>query len=552
MTMNTTYPSLYQLNTRARLHERGEALGRAGHARRPRRRRARSPGRGRLRLGVAARRLADRRGRPRGVARASPTWQAEYRARAAATSAPDDVAGSPFAVRDYTVHRDFGGDAALARLRRRLAKRGLRLLLDFVPNHMALDHPWVGEHPEYYIQGTRERPGPRAPELDAASTRARARACSPTGATRTSPAGRTRCSSTTATRACARRWSQVLARRRRAVRRRALRHGDAGAARRLPAHLGRRAPSPPTARRPWTRRSGRTRSRACTRHRPDFVFMAEVYWDLEWTLQQQGFDYTYDKRLYDRLCAHEAGRRARAPAGRRRLPAALRALPREPRRAARGRGVPAARRTRRRPSITFLAPGLRFFHEGQTTGRRLRTSNHLGRRAGRADRPRAARRSTGACSRCCGGPRCAAGSGGSLERAPAWDGNPTWEQLVAFSWVQERPATARRGQLRAAAGPGLRSRISGAPGWRLESPRSGQPHDPLRAAAERTWRVGASISTCPPGAPTSSTWRRRRWRRARRPSAAARNQRAAVPRLARRERTSSARLAVGTSLSTRW
>ena len=29
--------------------------------------------------------------------------------------------------------------------------------------------------------------------------------------------------------------------------------------------------------------------------------MAEVYWDLEWTIQQQGFDYTYDKRLYDRL-----------------------------------------------------------------------------------------------------------------------------------------------------------------------------------------------------------------------------------------------------------
>ena len=34
---------------------------------------------------------------------------------------------------------------------------------------------------------------------------------------------------------------------------------------------------------------------------PDFLFLAEVYWDLEWTLQQQGFDYTYDKRLYDRL-----------------------------------------------------------------------------------------------------------------------------------------------------------------------------------------------------------------------------------------------------------
>ena len=34
---------------------------------------------------------------------------------------------------------------------------------------------------------------------------------------------------------------------------------------------------------------------------PDFIFMAEVYWDLEWSLQQLGFDYTYDKRLLDRL-----------------------------------------------------------------------------------------------------------------------------------------------------------------------------------------------------------------------------------------------------------
>ena len=43
----------------------------------------------------------------------------------------------------------------------------------------------------------------------------------------------------------------------------------------------------------------------CDRH-PDFCFMAEVYWDLEWTLQQQGFNYAYDKRLYDRLRDHHA------------------------------------------------------------------------------------------------------------------------------------------------------------------------------------------------------------------------------------------------------
>ena len=34
---------------------------------------------------------------------------------------------------------------------------------------------------------------------------------------------------------------------------------------------------------------------------PEFRFIAEAYWDLEWELQQQGFDYCYDKKLYDRM-----------------------------------------------------------------------------------------------------------------------------------------------------------------------------------------------------------------------------------------------------------
>ena len=39
---------------------------------------------------------------------------------------------------------------------------------------------------------------------------------------------------------------------------------------------------------------------------PGFVFMAEVYWDMEAELQQQGFAFTYDKRLYDRLKEQKA------------------------------------------------------------------------------------------------------------------------------------------------------------------------------------------------------------------------------------------------------
>ena len=34
---------------------------------------------------------------------------------------------------------------------------------------------------------------------------------------------------------------------------------------------------------------------------PGFLFLAEAYWNLEWALQQQGFNYCYDKRLYDRI-----------------------------------------------------------------------------------------------------------------------------------------------------------------------------------------------------------------------------------------------------------
>ncbi len=76
----------------------------------------------------------------RAVSASNPGWLAEY-VDALPDFTPADVAGSPFAIVDYRVHREFGGDPALARLRSRLAQRGLKLLLDFVPNHTAIDHP---------------------------------------------------------------------------------------------------------------------------------------------------------------------------------------------------------------------------------------------------------------------------------------------------------------------------------------------------------------------------------------------------------------------------
>ncbi len=76
------------------------------------------------------------------VSRSHHEWRKEFQ-----DTLPDlreeDIAGSGFAITGYTVSPSLGGEAALARLRERLRTRGLRLLLDFVPNHMAPDHPWV-------------------------------------------------------------------------------------------------------------------------------------------------------------------------------------------------------------------------------------------------------------------------------------------------------------------------------------------------------------------------------------------------------------------------
>ena len=69
---------------------------------------------------------------------------------------PEDNVGSPYCVRHYVVDEHLGGREGLAVARGELARRGLRLILDFVPNHVAPDHPWVFEHPEYFIRGDAE------------------------------------------------------------------------------------------------------------------------------------------------------------------------------------------------------------------------------------------------------------------------------------------------------------------------------------------------------------------------------------------------------------
>src|SRR6266481_9676628 len=150
--MSPAYPSLYQVNTRVLLTALSRTLGRPATLDDiPDAELDRIAGLGFdwiWLLSVWCTGPAGQR-----VSRANGEWRREF-----AETLPDlreeDIAGSGFAITGYTVHPDLGGDAALARLRERLRTRGLRLLLDFVPNHTALDHPWVEDHPEYYVAGT--------------------------------------------------------------------------------------------------------------------------------------------------------------------------------------------------------------------------------------------------------------------------------------------------------------------------------------------------------------------------------------------------------------
>ena len=86
------------------------------------------------------------------IARANPSLMTDCR-RALPDVMDRDIVGSPYCVRRYVVDAALGGPDGLAEARKQLAGRGLGLMLDFVPNHVAPDHPWVDEHPEYFVRG---------------------------------------------------------------------------------------------------------------------------------------------------------------------------------------------------------------------------------------------------------------------------------------------------------------------------------------------------------------------------------------------------------------
>ena len=217
--------------------------------------------------------------------------QAEFRA-VLPDFTPEDVIGSAYAVQDYTVDARFGGNDALARLRERLSSRGIGLILDFVPNHTAPDHDWAREHIDYYIHTDRNAAFREPDTYVTAGDYSIAMGRDPNSAP----------------------WPDVLQ----------MNAFSPGYREATIETLGRIASMSDGVRcdmamlmlddvvqRTWGQLAGEPLAstywqqvtRAVREQYPDYMFMAECYWDTERTLIGQGFDYCYDKTLYDYLVA---------------------------------------------------------------------------------------------------------------------------------------------------------------------------------------------------------------------------------------------------------
>ncbi len=333
----------------------------------------------------------------------------------------EDVCGSPFAITAFAVSPDLGGDLGLTHLRDRLQARGIRLMLDFIPNHTARDHPWITLHPDYYVSGSEQellrQPFNYGRALHGDRIFAFGRDPYFPG------------------------WSDTFQ----------LNYGNPQLQSAMREELSNVATLcdgvrcdmamlilPEVFNSTWgidIEPFWPETIQGTLAHHPDFTFMAEVYWDLEWELQEQGFHYTYDKRLYDRLHEQEARLvREHLFGGLEFQSRSARFLENhdEPRAASAfpPQVHPAA------ATLTYLAPGLRLFHHGQLTGCQKRIPMQICRAPKEALDPQLWDLYTQLLE-LLKLPILREGSWHLLDCFPAWQSNWTWNSFVAFSWQYE-------------------------------------------------------------------------------------------------------------------
>ena len=354
------HPVLYQLNTRVYLNELSKQIGRrANLADIPEPFLQQLSQRGVEILWLLS--VWTLGPRSQQESRRNPEWLQEF-SRVLGDLQTEDIGGSGFAIADYRVSEQLGGPKSLEKLRSRLSKLGIKLMLDFVPNHMGLDHPWLNSHPEYLVEGTQELldEQPKNYFHDQVTGRIFAHGRDPyfSGWSDTVQLDYSKPG-------LQEQMQKIL-----------LGIGDQCDAVRCDMAM---LLTPRVFERTWGRSMQSFWQTAIHRVKskhPGFMFMAEVYWDMEWELQEEGFDYCYDKRLYDRLRDRDylgVRNHLRADVSYQSKLARFLENHDEPRADgtfADSRHIPSA-------IASYLTPGLRFFHHGQWTGAKIKVSPHL-------------------------------------------------------------------------------------------------------------------------------------------------------------------------------
>jgi glycosidase len=333
-----------------------------------------------------------------------------------------DNIGSAYCVYNYEVDTRLGGREGLKVAREMLRQRNMRLMLDFVPNHVAPDHPWVVEHPEYFVQGTHQDLVQAPNEFFEVGATVLAHGRDPYFAP----------------------WQDVAQLN---VFNPGLRQAAIETVRSICEQCdGMRCDMAMLLlngifERTWGNRVGKPPLEeywhevisAVRLQYPNVLFLAEVYWDRERELQQLGFDYCYDKRFYDQLV------HGNAESVRLHLTTSLDYQDKLVRFIENHDELRAAAtwqsEQERAAAVTMMTlPGAKLLHEGQFEGRKVRTPVALARRRDEAPdlnlkdfyhklltKVKEAGLSTGAWQLCaCRG----------------WGDNSTYANLIAWCWSQ--------------------------------------------------------------------------------------------------------------------
>jgi hypothetical protein len=355
---------------------------------------------------------------------------------------PEDVAGSPYAIADYHVPPQLGGEAGLKSFRERLQRHGLKLVLDFVPNHLGLDHPWVKDRPELFVQSLVPT-GETIQQDTQFGTRWLAHGKDPFFPAWTDTVqldyrlAATRQAMTDLLLSLAERCDGVRCDMAMLL----LSDVFDNTWRHLPPQDHVKAASHRITREVAIAVAAPTEFWAAAvpavkAARPEFLFLGEIYWGLEPRLQALGFDFTYDKSLYDEIVARNPWAIHHHLAGKLPQFVACSAHFLENHDEARIASVLTLVEHHAAALLILGLPGMRFLHEGQLFGARRRIPVQLTRRFPEPVQLEVehmyVRLLAGIAASAIG-----QGEADLLKPQPAWPENPTAQTLIVIQWQQE-------------------------------------------------------------------------------------------------------------------